>query len=260
MGLVDSHCHLDFPDFENDLEAVIHRAGEAGVDYMVTICTHVTRFDRVLALAKQFQNVWCSVGIHPHNVEAEPEISTEQLISISKHPKVVAIGETGLDFYYNNSKRDRQESQFRTHIRAARATGLPIIIHTRDADADTIRILRDEHDKGSFPGLIHCFSSSLKMAKVAIDLGLYISISGIVTFKNASDLRNTVKDVPLERLLVETDSPYLAPVPERGKRNEPAFTAHTAKAIAAIKGLDNGIVAKETTNNFFRLFTKTVRL
>ncbi len=254
--LVDSHCHLDFPDFEGDLETVVTRAANAGVGYMVTICTHVTKFDQVRDVAERFANMWCTVGIHPHNAGTEPETPAETLVAMAAHPKVVALGETGLDFYYDHSPRDRQERAFRAHIQAARETGLPIVIHTRDADDDIARILRDEHAKGAFPGLIHCFSSGPALAGAVLDLGLYISVSGIVTFKKADELRETVRNVPVERLLVETDSPYLAPAPHRGKRNEPAYTALTAAAVAELKGLKADDFAQATTENFFRLFSK----
>jgi TatD DNase family protein len=254
--LVDSHCHLDFPDFEGELETVVTRARNAGVGYMVTICTHVTKFDQVRAVAEQFENMWCTVGIHPHNAGSEPETSAETLVAMAVHPKVVALGETGLDFFYDHSPRDRQERAFRAHIGAARETGLPVVIHTRDADDDMARILRDEHGKGAFPGLIHCFSSGSALAGAALDLGLYISVSGIVTFKKADELRETIKDVPIERILVETDSPYLAPVPHRGKRNEPAFTALTAATVACLKDMAPDDFARTTTDNFFRLFRK----
>jgi TatD DNase family protein len=256
--LVDSHCHLDFPDFEGELETVVTRARNAGVGYMVTICTHVTKFDQVRAVAEQFDNMWCTVGIHPHNAGSEPETSTETLVSMAAHPKVVALGETGLDFFYDHSPRDRQERAFRAHIAAARETGLPVVIHTRDADDDMVRILKDEHAKGAFPGLIHCFSSGSALAGAALDLGLYISVSGIVTFKKADELRETIKNVPVERILVETDSPYLAPVPHRGKRNEPAFTAFTAATVADLKAMDRDDFARATTDNFFRLFGKAM--
>ncbi len=254
--LVDSHCHLDFPDFEGELETVVARAANAGVGHMVTICTHVTKFGQVLAVADAFENIWCTVGIHPHNAGTEPETPAETLVSMAAHPKVVALGETGLDFYYDHSPRERQERAFRAHIAAARETGLPIVIHTRDADDDMARILRDEHAKGAFPGLIHCFSAGPELAGTVLDLGLYISVSGIVTFKKADKLRETIKDVPMDRLLVETDSPYLAPVPHRGKRNEPAYTALTAATVAGIKGMDADAFARASTDNFFRLFAK----
>jgi len=256
LTLVDSHCHLDFPDFEGELDDVVARAGNAGVDYMMTICTHVTKFAQVRDVAGRYANMWCTVGIHPHNAEKEPDTSAETLMDLADDPKVVAFGETGLDFFYDHSPRERQERAFRAHIRAAREMGLPLVIHTRDADEDMVRILTDEHQKGAFPGVIHCFSSGQALADAVLALGLYVSISGIVTFKTAEALRETVKTVPLDRLLVETDSPYLAPVPFRGKRNEPAYTANTAAKVAEIKGLDPETLAQATTENFFRLFSK----
>ncbi len=254
--LVDSHCHLDFPDFEDELDQVVVRAAEAGIGVMLTICTRVTRFEPVLAVAEHFDNVYCSVGIHPHNVADEPEITVEHLIRLASHPKVVAFGETGLDYYYDHSPREAQQACFRTHIAAARETGLPVIIHTRDADGDMTEILEDEHGKGAFPGVLHCFSSTQALAERAVALGLYVSFAGIVTFKNADPVRDTARAVPVDRILVETDAPYLAPAPNRGKRNEPAFTAHTAARVAEIRGMRPDALAQTTTDNFFRLFSK----
>lgn len=254
--LIDSHCHLDFPDFAEELDEVVARAGRAGISHMVTISTHLSRFERVRAVAERFDNVFCSVGIHPHEAGTEAEVSTAELVELARHPKVVGIGETGLDFYYEHSPRDVQERQFRTHIEAARETGLPLIVHTRDADTDTIRILEEEHAKGAFPGLIHCFSASQALAERMVAIGLYISFSGIVTFKKADELRDVAKILPADRILVETDSPYLAPVPRRGKRNEPAFTAFTAQKIAELRGVSAAEIAATTTANFKRLFAK----
>ena len=254
--LVDSHCHLDFPDFEGELDDVMARAKDAGIGHMMTICTRVTKFDGVLALAEAYDNVFCTVGIHPHNTEDEPETTAQELIGLSKHPKVVGLGETGLDFFYFNSPRYIQEKSFRAHITAARETGLPLVIHNRDSDEDMIRVLRDEHAKGPFPGVIHCFSSGPELAESVMEIGLSISFSGIVTFKTADVLRDVARQVPIERILVETDSPYLAPVPKRGKRNEPAFTAFTATEVAELKGMDADAFAKATTDNYFRLFSK----
>ena len=255
--LVDSHCHLDFPDFQDDLEGVVARAREAGVGHFLTICTHITKFEKVRAIADRFEDMHCTVGIHPHEAENEPEIDKARLIDIATNdPKVVAFGETGLDFFYDNSPHEVQERQFRTHIQASRDAGLPIIIHTRDADGDMTRILEDEMAKGAFTGVIHCFSSGAQLADKAIELGLYISLSGIVTFKKADQLRETAKQIPLDRILVETDSPYLAPIPKRGKRNEPAFVAHTAACVAELHGLTSNELATKTTENFFRLFSK----
>lgn len=258
--LVDSHCHLDFPDFAADLDGVLARAGNAGVGWMQTICTRLRSFPSVSALAERSDRLFCSVGVHPHHVAEEPEpVTAEALLERAAHPKVIGIGETGLDFYYDHSPRDQQAQSFRAHIAAARASGLPIIVHTRSADEETIRILREEAEKGAYPGVIHCFTAGRAVAEAALELGLYISIAGIVTFKNAGELREIARDIPLDRLLVETDAPYLAPVPFRGKRNEPAFVAETAAALAALKGVAPEALAEATTENFFRLFTKAHR-
>ena len=254
--LVDSHCHLDFPDFGDDLDGVLARAADAGVDTVQTICTRVTQFDTVRALAEDHERIWCSVGIHPHHVAEEPEISADHLIRMADHPKVIGIGETGLDFHYDNSPRPQQEASFRQHIAAARETGLPLIVHTRSADEETCRILREEAGKGAFPGVIHCFSAGRTVAETALEIGFHVSFSGILTFKNAEEVRAVARDVPKDRLLVETDAPYLSPVPQRGRRNEPAHVVHTARRLAEIKGLDEAALAKATTNNFFRLFSK----
>ena len=254
--LVDSHCHLDFPDFAADIDGVLARAAEAGVGALQTICTRVTRFDAVRGLAEAHPQVWCSVGIHPHHVAEEPAITAEHLIRMAAHPKVIGIGETGLDFHYDNSPRPAQEASFRCHIAAARETGLPLIVHTRSADAETCRILREEAGQGAFPGVIHCFSAGRAVAETALEIGLSISFSGILTFKNADEVRAVARDVPADRLLVETDAPYLAPVPHRGRRNEPAHVRHTAARLAEIKGLDEAALARATTDNFFRLFSK----
>ena len=257
--LVDSHCHLDFPEFAEDFENIMSRAAEANVGLMLTICTHLSRFPRVLAVAERFDNVYCSVGIHPHEAGEETEVTAEQLVELAKHPKVIGFGETGLDYYYEHSPREAQKRSFRAHIEAARIAQLPIIIHTRDADDDTIAILEEEMGKGTFPGLVHCFSSSRALGERAVELGLYISLSGILTFKKSEDLRDIARDLPLEKLLVETDSPFLAPIPHRGKRCEPAFVAQTAAVLAEIKGLSPAALADVTTDNFFSLFAKAPR-
>ncbi len=254
--LVDSHCHLDFPDFQEDFDAVLSRAEEAGIKTMMTICTHVTKFDQVHDIAKAHDHIYCTVGIHPHNADSEPEVSVDDLVGWASNPKVIGLGETGLDYFYEHSPREIQQKQFRTHIEAARALDLPVIIHTRDAEEDTLTMIEEEMAKAPFKGLIHCFSASKEFAERVVDLGLYISISGIVTFKKANDLRDAIKDVPLDRLLVETDAPYLAPIPKRGKRNEPAYTAFTAAKVAEVKGVDVETLAKATTDNFFTLFSK----
>jgi TatD DNase family protein len=254
--LVDSHCHLDFPDFAPDLEAVVGRARDAGVRTMLTISTRLDKFEEVRAVAERFPDVYCSAGIHPHEAKDAPEGATETLLRLAGHPKVVGFGETGLDFYYGHSPREAQERSFRAHVAAARTAGLPLIVHSRDADKDMLRVLRDEHRKGAFTGLMHCFSSGVELAEGALELGLYISFSGIVTFKKADEVRAIAKAVPLDRVLVETDAPYLAPHPNRGKRNEPAFTALTAARLAEDRGMAPEAFGAATTENFFRLFAK----
>ena len=257
--LIDSHCHLDFPDYAGTVDAVVARATEAGVGVCLSIGTELKRFPGVKAVAEKFPNVWCSVGVHPHESEKELLDDEAALIREAAHPKVVGIGETGLDYYYEHSPREPQQKNFRSHIAAARQTGLPVIVHTRDADDDTIAILRDEMEKGAFTGLIHCFTGTQKLADAALELGLYISVSGIATFKNSQALRDVIKTVPLERLLVETDAPFLAPAPHRGKTNEPAFVVYTAKMLAELKGVTPDELAKVTSENFFRLFSKAQR-
>ena len=254
--LVDSHCHLDFPEFAPELDAVVARARDAGVGVCVSIGTTLANFPNVCAVAERFDNVWCSVGIHPHEAEKELLASPQPLVGAARHPKVVGIGETGLDYYYEHSPRAQQVANFRSHIEAARQTALPVIVHTRDADDDTIAVLREEMAHRPFTGLIHCFTGTQRLAEAALELGLYISVSGIATFKKSDELRAVLKPVPLDRLLVETDAPYLAPMPHRGKRNEPAFVAHTAAALAALKGVSAEELANATTENFFRLFMK----
>lgn len=254
--LVDSHCHLDFPDFAEERADVIARAVQAGVTRMVTISTRVRRFPDILAIAEAHDEVSCSVGTHPHNAAEEPDVTAEELVRLSQHPKVVAIGEAGLDYHYDKSPRAAQAEGFRVHIAAARETGLPLVIHARSADDDMIAILEEETDKGAFPFILHCFSSGQRLADVGVALGGYVSFSGILTFKNSEALREIARSVPHERLLVETDAPYLAPVPHRGKRNEPAYTVHTAQVLADTIGLQPAEIASLTTNNFFRLFKK----
>ncbi|MDB5734895.1 MAG: LuxR family transcriptional regulator [Alphaproteobacteria bacterium] len=257
--LVDSHCHLDFPDYAGKVDEVVARARAAGVGVCVSIGTELKRFPGVKAVAEAHADVWCTVGVHPHESEKELLDDAAALIAEAAHPKVVGIGETGLDYYYEHARRDPQRANFRSHIAAARQTGLPVIVHTRDADDDTIEILRDEMAKGAFTGLIHCFTGTQRLAEAALELGLYISVSGIATFKNSTALRDVIKSVPLDRLLVETDAPYLAPVPHRGKTNEPAFVVHTANMLAELKGVSAGELATATTDNFFRLFSKVKR-
>jgi TatD DNase family protein len=254
--LVDSHCHLDFPDYAGDVEGVVARAKAAGVGLCLSIGTELKRFAHVRAVAERFPDVWCSVGIHPHEAEKEPLSGPAPLLSEATHPKVAGIGETGLDYYYEHSPRDAQAANFRFHIAAGREAKLPVIVHTRDADDDTIAILTDEMGKGAFTGLIHCFTGTQKLADAALELGLYISVSGIATFKNSAALRDVIKTVPRDRLLVETDAPFLAPMPYRGKTNEPAFVVHTARLLAELKGLSETELAHATSENFFRLFTK----
>jgi TatD DNase family protein len=254
--LVDSHCHLDFDDFADELDQIIERARARGVGRMLTISTHLDRFPGVRAIAERYDDIYCSVGVHPHEAEHHTDLALERLIELSQHEKVVGIGETGLDYFYEHSPRDAQRNCFRTHIQAARETGLPVIVHTRDADDDTLEILADEMGKGAFTGLIHCFSSSLELAQKSVEMGLMISISGIVTFKNALELKEAVRQLPLSSLLVETDAPYLAPIPHRGKRNEPSYVADTAASIAQIKGIDEAELHRVTGDNFFRLFSK----
>jgi TatD DNase family protein len=249
--LVDSHCHLDFAK-EEDRAGIIGRARRAGVRTLLTISTKLHEFPIVRAIAESDPDIWCSVGVHPHEAEVEPT-AAEALIALAGHPKAVGIGETGLDFYYEHSPREQQAQVFRTHLTAARATGLPVIVHTRDADPETIAILEEEKPQA---GVIHCFSTGRALAERALALGFYISISGIATFKNAQGLRDIIRDLPLERLLVETDAPYLAPVPMRGKTNEPAFVAHTAALVAQLKGVTPEELARITSENFFKLFTK----
>lgn len=257
--LVDSHCHLDFPDFAPDLGEVMERAQVANVGAMLTIGTRLSQFDGVLTVAEQYNNVFCSVGVHPHEAALEGLDEAKTLLRLVRHPKVVGIGETGLDYHYEHSPQDAQERNFRTHIAAARKSGLPLIVHSREADEHMAHILTQEMAMGAFTGVMHCFSSSAQLAETALDLGFYISLSGIITFKKADELRDIARHLPLERLLVETDAPYLAPIPNRGKRNEPAFVTHTAACLAKLKGLSEVQLAETTTNNFFQLFTKATR-
>jgi TatD DNase family protein len=254
--LVDSHCHLDFPDFADERDAVIARARAAGVGTMLTIGTRLDQFSGVRAIAEAHDDVWCSVGAHPHEAADHAATTAADLVALASHRRIIGIGETGLDHHYDHSPRDAQEQVFRAHIAASRASGLPLIIHAREADEEVARILREENPP---PGVLHCFSSGRALAEAALDLGFYISISGIVTFRNADELRAIVRDLPLERLLVETDAPYLAPVPHRGKRNEPAYVATTAAFVAALKGIDPARFVAATTDNFFRLFGKANR-
>ncbi|HAT08642.1 MAG TPA: LuxR family transcriptional regulator [Rhodobiaceae bacterium] len=257
--LVDSHCHLDFKDFDADRDDVLARAKAAGVDLMVTISTKITEAKKIIKLAETSDALVCSVGIHPHEAGREPETDAAQLVALAKHEKVVGIGETGLDYFYEHSPRDAQQRNFRAHIEACRESRLPLIVHARDADEDTADILENEMEKGDYPGLIHCFTAGPELAQRALDIGFYISVSGIATFKNAAELRETIKMIPLDRLLVETDAPFLAPVPHRGKRNEPSFVADTAAMLADLKGVTTKELARVTSDNFFSLFKKAKR-
>ena len=254
--LIDSHCHLDYLARDGDLDDVIARARAAGVGTMITICTKLSEFEGVRAIAERYDDIYCSVGVHPHEADAEGQGDTERLRTLADHPKVVGIGETGLDYYYEHAPREQQRSSFRAHIAAARETGLPLIVHSREADDDTAAILQEEHGQGAYPGVIHCFTAGPALARTALALGLYISISGIVTFRKAEELRDIVRDIPLDRLLIETDAPYLAPEPKRGKRNEPAYVAHTATAVAKIKNISTKELTRVTGENTRRLFRK----
>jgi TatD DNase family protein len=253
---VDSHCHLNYAGLVEDQDAVIQRARASGVGMMVNISTRSSEWDAVVATAHAHPDIWASIGIHPHEADTHEFVDTERLLDAVRDPKVVAIGETGLDYYCDRSDRERQRRSFRSHIAASRISGLPLIIHTRDAEDDTALILTEEMGKGAFPALIHCFTASGDFARTVLDLGLYISISGIVTFKNAKDLQETAKAIPSDRLLIETDAPFLAPVPHRGKTCEPAFVADTARFLATLRGEGVEALAASTTANFRRLFSR----
>jgi TatD DNase family protein len=254
--LIDSHCHLDFPDFADELDAVVARARAAGIDRMVTISTRVRQHEALLATAARFPEVYCSIGTHPHHAHEEAGIGVAELVAHSRAEKVVAIGEAGLDYHYDNSPREAQERGFRTHIAAARETGLPLVIHSREADDDTARILEEETGKGGFAAVLHCFTGGRDLARRAIALGHFISFTGILTFKNSEALRAIAAELPADRILVETDAPYLAPGKYRGKRNEPAFVVETAKVLADVRGVSLDAIAEQTTANFHRLFGK----
>jgi len=254
--LVDSHCHLDFPDFAEDRADLIARAKAEGVGLFVTISTFVSKIETLKAITRDHPEVYASVGTHPHNAAAEPDVSTADLVHLSQDQRIVAIGEAGLDYFYDKAPRDIQETVFRRHIAAARETGLPLVIHSRDADDDMIRILEDESGKGTFPFILHCFSAGPWLAEVGVALGGHVSFSGILAFKKSEEIRAIAADLPMERLLVETDAPYLAPPPYRGKRNEPAYVRHTAEVLAETKGVDLATIARQTSDNFFALFSK----
>ncbi|MEQ8400274.1 MAG: TatD family hydrolase [Roseitalea porphyridii] len=259
--LVDSHCHLDFDTFTPELDAVVERARQAGLVRMVTISTKVHLFaERILPIAERYEDVFCSVGTHPHHADTELDIHAGDLARLSDHPKVVAIGEAGLDYHYDNSPREAQAEGFRRHVAAARETGLPLVIHARDADADMAAILTEETEgKGPFPFVLHCFSSGRALAETGVKLGGYVSFSGIAAFKRSGELRDIARDLPRDRILVETDAPYLAPPPHRGQRNEPAFVAHTAAVLSEHLGMSPDELAAQTTENFYALFAKVVR-
>ncbi|MET0240265.1 MAG: TatD family hydrolase [Sphingobium sp.] len=254
--LTDSHCHLNYKGLVEDQAGVLARARAGGVSRMLNIATRASEWADVLATAEREPDVWATIGIHPHEADAHPEVDTRRLVEGAEHPRIVGIGETGLDYYYDHSDRDRQRDSFRAHIAASRDTGLPLIVHTREAEEDTAAILREEMGKGAFPGVIHCFTASDAFADIALDLGLYISLSGIVTFKSAKDLQETARRIPDDRLLIETDSPFLAPVPHRGKACEPAFVADTAGFVADLRGVSVETLGELTSANFDRLFSK----
>ncbi len=258
--LIDTHCHLDFADFDAERDELVARAHAAGVAQMVTISTRVRKLDTLLALAERFPTVFCSVGTHPNNADEELDITTEDLVRLSAHPKVVAIGEAGLDYFYDTQKPEDQKTGLLRHIAAARETGLPLVIHSRSADDDMAAILTEETGKGAFPFILHCFSSGEALAKTGVELGGYVSFSGILTFPKSTELRDIAKGLPLDRLLVETDAPYLAPKRWRGKRNEPSYVVNTAEVLAETMGVSFEEMARITTDNAFRIFSKMPRL
>ena len=257
--LVDSHCHLDFPDFAPDLDSIVARAAEAGIGRMVTISTRVRRLGELLAIAEKYDNVYCSVGTHPHHADEEDGISADELVALTQHPKIVALGEAGLDYFYDNGSPEAQARGFRAHLAAARATGLPLVVHTREADEDCGRILEEEAAKGAFRAVLHCYTGGRELALKAIGLGLSISFTGILTFKKSEALRALAAELPADRIMVETDAPYLAPGKFRGKRNEPAYVVEVARVLAETRGVSLDEVARQTTENFFRLFSKVPR-
>lgn len=254
--LVDSHCHLDYTDTLEERDAIVERARAAGVRHIVTIGTWVKKWDTIREIAERYEDVTCSVGTHPHNAQHELDVTTDDLVRLSEHPKCVAIGEAGLDYHYDKSPRDDQATGFRRHIAAARITGLPLVIHARSADEDMIEILEEETEKGAFPAVLHCFSSGARLAEVGLKLGLYLSFSGILTFRSARDIQEIAANAPSDRILVETDAPYLAPVPFRGKTNEPGYVAHTASFLAELRGIPVEDLHGQTGENFLRLFSK----
>jgi TatD DNase family protein len=258
MRLADSHCHLNYKGLAEQQQEVLARARETGVVAMLNISTREREWDEIIATAEREPDVWATVGIHPHEADEHVHIDTAKLVDRAAHPRVVGIGESGLDYYYDHSDRERQRASFRAHLVAARETRLPIVVHTRNAEEDTAELMRDEMGKGAYPGVIHCFTASGAFADIALDLGMYISISGIVTFKNAKDLQETAARLPIERLLIETDSPFLAPVPHRGRTGEPAFVADTCRFLAQLRGEDPDELAEATRANFHTLFAKTL--
>jgi TatD DNase family protein len=257
--IVDSHCHLDFPELSQRLPEVLAHARSHGVGLMLTISTRVHQFDRLRALVEAHEEIWCSIGTHPHNADEEPDVTLDELARIAEHPKVVAIGECGLDYHYTYSSREGQERSFRTHIEAARLTGLPVIVHSREAEERTAQVMEEEYARGAYASVLHCFSSKRELARRGLAIGSCISFSGIVTFKSALEIHEVAMTAPANRILVETDAPYLAPVPMRGKTNEPAFVAHTLRHLAGLRGVDAADMARTTSDNFFRLFAKVQR-
>jgi TatD DNase family protein len=259
MPIVDSHCHLDYEGLHERLPEVMARAGAAGVGLMVSIGTRVRKVEKLFKIAEDYSNVFCTIGTHPHYAHEELDVTAGELVGLARHPKVVGIGEAGLDYHYDLSPRSAQERGFRLHIAAARETGLPLVIHSREAEADTARILEEEMAKGAFRPLLHCFTSDARLAERGLAIGATVSFSGIITYKNAANLREVAREIPMDRLLVETDAPYLAPVPHRGKTNEPAFVVKTLEELARIKGVAVEAMARATNDNFFRLFAKVPR-
>lgn len=258
MKLADSHCHLNYKGVAEQQREILTRARDTGVVAMLNISTRESEWDAVIGTAEREPDVWATVGIHPHEADEHPHIDTARLVAAAAHPRVVGIGESGLDYYYDHSDRVAQQAGFRAHLAACRETGLPIVVHTRDAEDDTAAILRDELGKGAFPGVLHCFTGSAELARIAIDLGFYISISGIVTFKSAQALQAVAKELPQDRLLIETDAPFLAPVPHRGRQGEPAFVADTCRFLAQLRGEEPEALADATRANFHTLFAKTL--
>ena len=256
MLIVDSHCHLNFPDFKDDFAQVLENARANQVGLLQTICTRMSEFDEIHALTQQYDEIYCSVGVHPCNVQEAPLVTVEELLQAAQRPKVIGLGETGLDYFHDTSHIEKQKQSFRVHIEAARQTELPVIIHCRDAEEDTVEVLKEEMQKGAFKALIHCFTGTQWLADQVLLLGLSISLSGILTFKNANEIQSVAKNLPLDRVLVETDAPYLAPMPHRGKRNEPGYTRYTAEYLANLKEISLEDVAQQTTQNFFQLFDR----